>query len=184
MNLPNRITIARMCMIPLFLAALLGGFLPPNVSRLSATGIFIIASASDWLDGFLARKMDLISDFGKLMDPIADKLLVGAALVSMVQLGDIDAWMVVLIISREFLISGMRLVAVEKGNVIAASTWAKIKTAIQMLMIIMVLGGGALLPEGQSQVFSAVCELMKWLAVGLTVISAYDYIYKNRELFK
>ncbi len=168
-------------MIPLFLLALLGGFFSPQVSRCTAIIIFIIASVTDWLDGYLARRLNLVTAFGKLMDPIADKLLVSSALVSMVQLGDIAAWMVIIIISREFIISGIRLVAAEKGNIIAASTWAKIKTAVQMLMIIMVLSKGAIIQD--NQVFDAVCELMKWLSAAFTLISAYDYIYKNKGIF-
>jgi CDP-diacylglycerol--glycerol-3-phosphate 3-phosphatidyltransferase len=183
MNLPNKITVARILMIPLFLAALLGDFSTPVVSRYAALAIFIVASLTDWLDGYLARKMNLQTNFGKFMDPIADKLLVSAALIALVQLGSIAAWMVIVIIGRDFIISGVRLVAVEQGRVIAAGTWAKIKTTIQMLMIITLLFAHKDI-LGDYQIILAVCELLKWLAVAFTIISAFDYIYKNIDVFK
>lgn len=183
MNLPNKITMARILMIPVFLAVLLGGFLGPAASRYAAAGIFAAASLSDWLDGFLARRLNLVTTFGKFMDPIADKLLVAAALIVLAELGSIAAWMVVVMISREFIISGIRLVAAEQGRVIAASSWAKLKTAIQMITIItLLIAHDGLLRD--FAVLTAVCELLKWLSVVLTIMSAYDYIYKNRDLFK
>lgn len=183
MNLPNKITIARILLIPLFLLVLLGGFLSPVSSRHGALVIFIIASLSDWLDGFLARRLNQITNFGKFMDPIADKLLLSAALVALVELGSIAAWMAVVIISREFIVSGVRLVAAEQGRVITASTWAKVKTAIQMLMVIALLAAHESVLR-EYAILAAVCELLKWLSIFLSVMSAYDYIYKNKDLFK
>jgi len=170
-------------MIPLFLAALLSGIFSPATARYTALAIFITASLSDWLDGFLARRLKQISTFGKFMDPIADKLLVASALIALVELGSIEAWMVVVIISREFIISGIRLIAAEQGRVIAASTWAKMKTAIQMLLIIALLFCHEAIIRDY-QILLTVCELLKWLSVIFTVISAYDYIYKNIDIFK
>jgi len=183
MNLPNKITIARVLMIPLFLIALLSGLLPSAVGRYTALIIFVAASATDWLDGYLARKMNLQTNFGKFMDPMADKLLVAAALIALVQLGSIAAWMVIVIISRDFIISGVRLVAAEQGRVIAAGTWGKIKTAIQMIMIITLLFTHRDI-IGDYQILLALCELLKWLSVVFTIISAYDYIYKNIDVFR
>jgi CDP-diacylglycerol--glycerol-3-phosphate 3-phosphatidyltransferase len=183
MNLPNKITIARILMIPLFLVALLSNIFDAAAGRYVALGIFILASLSDWLDGFLARRLNLITTFGKFMDPIADKLLVAAALIALVALGSIEAWMVIVLISREFIISGIRLVAAEQGRVIAASTWAKIKTAMQMILIIALLFSHESVTR-EYRILLTVCELLKWLSVAFTVISAWDYIYKNIDVFR
>lgn len=181
MNLPNKITIARIVMVPLFIAALFSGLFGPAVSRYVAAGIFMLASLSDLADGYLARKLNLITTFGKFMDPVADKLLVSSALVSLAALGDIAAWMVAIFIGRDILIAGVKQVAAERGIVIAASLWGKIKTAMQMMLVILLLLRTG---ETDSRVYSAVCELTKWLSVAFTAISAYDYIYKNRDIFK
>lgn len=178
LNLPNKITFFRILLIPVFLLTLLGGFIAMPEARYAAASIFVLASFTDMLDGYLARRLNLVTTFGKFLDPIADKLLVCSALVCMVEMGNLASWMAIIMISREFLISGFRIVAAEKGSVIAASLWAKIKTAMQMLMVTLVL------LNIQNTVASAVCEFLKWLAVIFSVISAVDYIYKNREVFK
>ena len=171
MNLPNRLTMFRVMLIPLFLSLL-------PVSRIGAVGVFALACFTDWLDGFIARRQNLITNFGKLMDPLADKLLVAAALVAMVELGCIPAWIAILIISREFLVTGLRLAALEKRVVIAAGYWAKWKTAVTMVMIGFVLAdfpGAAAYYAGQTLI---------WLSVGLTVASAAEYIARNYKLLK
>lgn len=124
MNLPNKLTVLRVCMVPVFVVFMLwNGF--GTASKYVAAAIFILASMTDWLDGYLARKNNLVTDFGKFMDPIADKLLVCSAMICLVEKGALPAWIVIIIIGREFIISGFRLVASDKGVVIAASYWGK-----------------------------------------------------------
>lgn len=176
MNLPNQLTILRVLMIPVFLVVLLGGFFDIRTARVIAVGIFILASATDMLDGYLARKYQLITNFGKFADPLADKLLVAAALIAMVQLGDLASWIVILIISREFIVTGFRLVAASENIVIAASFWGKIKTVTQMLMIIVVL------LDINIAALTVTGDLLIAASVLLTLISMADYIYKNRKV--
>lgn len=178
MNLPNKITLARVLMIPLFLVALLGGFFEPQTARYIAAGIFIIASATDALDGYIARSRNLITNLGKFMDPLADKLLVAAALVAMVELGDLPSWAVITILSREFIITGFRVVAASQNIVIAAGSMGKVKTTVQMLMIIVVL------LNIQTEIVRATGFALIIAAVALTVISGVEYIYKNIEVLK
>ncbi len=180
MNLPNKITIFRVCLIPVFLVVLLGNFFSPETSRLVATAIFIFASATDALDGYIARSQNLITNFGKFMDPLADKLLVSAALIAMVELGDLKSWVVILIISREFVITGFRLIASDKNVVIAASNWGKIKTITQMTMIIVILAN----LKTYFAPFQILGVILIILSVVFTLISAVDYIYKNIEVLK
>ena len=137
MSLPNVLTILRVILIPVFLVVLF--LMPEPVNRYVAAAIFIVASITDFFDGYFARKWNLVSNFGKFMDPLADKLLVMAALVSMVQLKDLSAWVVIIILARELAITGFRTLAMEANIVMAASFWGKIKTALQMVMIIVVL---------------------------------------------
>ena len=174
MNLPNKLTMLRVIMIPVFLVVLLSGFVSTPLNRYIAVIIFMAASFTDYLDGHIARKYNLVTNFGKFMDPLADKLLVAAALISMVELGDIAAWIVIVIISREFIITGFRLIAVENGRVIAASMWGKAKTVSQMIMIIIVLSG---ILQG-----SIINTVLIYLAAVLTIISGVDYIVKNIEV--
>ena len=176
MNLANKLTVSRVVMIPAFLVVLLGGFFDSNTARLIAVAIFIVASITDFLDGYVARSRNLVTNFGKFMDPLADKLLVAAALISMVELGDISAWVVIIIISREFIITGFRLIAMEANVVIAASDWGKLKTVSQMAMIIVVLSG--LLGD------SVVCDILIYLSAIITVISGVDYVVKNLKVLK
>ncbi len=172
MNLPNRLTVLRVCLVPVFVVFMLWDGLGENSKWLAAV-IFIGASITDWLDGYLARKNNLVTDFGKFMDPIADKLLVCSALICLVEKDALAAWVVIVIIGREFIISGFRLVASDKGVVIAASYWGKFKTVSQMLLVILMIVdlGGA---------FDTIEQILLWVAVILTVVSLVDYLWKNR----
>ena len=174
MNLPNRLTVLRVCMVPVFVVFMLWDGLG-SAAKYVAAAIFILASMTDWLDGYLARKNNLVTDFGKFMDPIADKLLVCSAMICLVEKGALPAWIVIIIIGREFIISGFRLVASDKGVVIAASYWGKFKTVSQMLMVILLildLGG----------VFHTIAQVLMWIALVLTVVSLADYMVKNRSV--
>ena len=171
MNLPNKLTIARVIMIPLFLICL---YLNIGCGKYIAVGIFILASLTDLLDGKIARKYNLVTNFGKFMDPLADKLLVCSALIALVDLNRIAAWIVIIIIAREFIISGFRLVASDNGVVIAASYWGKFKTAFQMITIIMLV-------LNLNVPFMNI--ILIYISLGLTVISLIDYIAKNYKVF-
>ncbi|PWA13567.1 CDP-diacylglycerol--glycerol-3-phosphate 3-phosphatidyltransferase [Pueribacillus theae] len=187
MNLPNKITLSRVILIPIFMIFMLAP-LPIGewtlfkqtipISHLIGALIFIFASATDWVDGYLARKYNLVTNLGKFLDPLADKLLVTAALVSLVQLQFAPAWIVIIILSREFAVTGIRLIAAGEGKVIAASNIAKWKTTFQIIAI------AALLLYNIP--FSAVSfpfgELMLWAAFILTILSGIDYFWKNREI--
>jgi CDP-diacylglycerol--glycerol-3-phosphate 3-phosphatidyltransferase len=175
MNIANKLTIFRVILIPFFLVFLLTNFLEPW-NHLIALVIFVVASFTDFLDGYLARSMNLVTNFGKFMDPLADKLLVASALIAFIQLGWLPAWMVIVILSREFIISGFRLVAASEGLVIAANYWGKIKTVIQMTMIIV------LMANLQGEVMYYIEQSLIYLAVILTIISGVDYIVKNRHV--
>lgn len=174
MNLPNKLTIFRVILIPFFVCLLL----MPNTSGYNnyiAVAIFIVASLTDFLDGKIARKYNLVTNFGKFMDPLADKLLVCSAMICLIQMNLLPAWIVVIIIAREFIISGFRLVASDNGVVIAANYWGKFKTVSQMAMIIVLIAdfGG---------VFDMVGTVLIWIATALTVISLVDYVWTNREV--
>lgn len=171
MNLPNKITMLRVVMIPFFVVFMLVDTIP--YGNYIAVGVFIVASLTDTLDGYIARKYNLVSNFGKFMDPLADKLLVCSALICFVALGTIPAWVVIVIISREFIISGFRLVASDAGVVIAASWWGKSKTVVQMLMSIL------LIVNFSGTVIDLVEQIFIYLALVLTVISLIDYLAKN-----
>ena len=174
MNLPNKLTVMRVILIPFFVAALLWDGGDSDGMRILSAAIFIIASLTDMLDGKIARKYNLVTNFGKLMDPLADKLLVCSALICLIELEQIPAWMVIVIISREFIISGFRLVASDNGVVIAASYWGKFKTTFQMIaVILMILDIDAL---------SLLTTAMIWIALILTVVSLVDYIAKNHKI--
>ncbi len=174
MNLPNKLTILRVILIPFFVAALLAGGGQIPVLRYLAAAIFIVASLTDMLDGKIARKYNLVTNFGKFMDPLADKLLVCAALICLVELRQIPAWMVIVIVSREFTISGFRLVAAEQGIVIAASYWGKFKTTFQMIAVILMILN---LP-----VLRLVTDAFVWIALILTIVSLVDYVAKNHKI--
>ena len=138
MNLPNKLTMLRVLMIPFFVLFMLMD-ITGAADKWIAVALFIVASLTDFLDGYIARKYHLVSNFGKFMDPLADKLLVSAAMICLVEMGRLPAWIVIIIISREFIISGFRLIASDNGVVIAASYWGKFKTVFQMAMIIVLI---------------------------------------------
>lgn len=174
MNLPNKLTILRVIMIPFFVFFLLleGG--ANTTYRYIAAAVFIVASFTDMLDGNIARKYGLVTNFGKFMDPLADKLLVCSGLICFTALGQLSAWVVILIISREFIISGFRLVASDNGIVIAASYWGKFKTVSQMIMsVLLIINIPAL---------SILTTVFIWIAAILTVVSLIDYIAKNYKV--
>lgn len=178
MNLPNKLTIARVVLIPVFLVVLLGNVLGESLSRYVSVVIFIVAALTDTLDGYIARSQNLVTNFGKFMDPLADKLLVSAALIAMVELTLVPAWVVVVIISREFIVTGFRLVAANQNIVIAAGFWGKIKTATQMVMIVFVL-----LPF-QNHIAMIIGNGFIFLSALFTIISAVEYLYQNRAVLK
>ena len=180
MNLPNKLTISRVIMIPFFVFFLLADLdgLPDGMQKYIAAAIFIIASLTDWFDGYLARKNNLVTNFGKFMDPLADKLLVCSALICLTAKNQLAAWIVIVIISREFIISGFRLLASDNGVVIAASYWGKFKTAFQMIMIIM------LILDFSNKYIQHITAVATYIAVALTFISLIDYLFKNRKVIR
>ncbi|MCM1569424.1 MAG: CDP-diacylglycerol--glycerol-3-phosphate 3-phosphatidyltransferase [Roseburia sp.] len=198
MNLPNKLTIFRVILIFPFVLILLGSYeswgwfqavfggMSEAVPEFMALGIFIIASLTDFLDGKIARKHNLVTNFGKFMDPLADKLLVCAALIVLVEMGRIPSWIVVVIISREFIISGFRLIASDNGVVIAASYWGKFKTTFQMIMICMMIVADApfLKTAGSRNIYGILTNIMMWIALALTILSLLDYLVKNKDVMK
>lgn len=174
MNTPNKLTVGRMILVPflvLFMLTDLGG----EANSYIALGIFVVASVTDWFDGKLARKYNQITNFGKFMDPLADKLLVCSAMICFIELEKLPAWIVIVIIAREFIISGFRLIAAENGIVIAANYWGKFKTVSQMIMIILLLidlGG----------MFDILEQIFIWLSLALTIISLVTYIWQNKSV--
>lgn len=174
MNTPNKLTVARMILVPFLVVFLLTGW-GGEANRWICLAIFVAASVTDWFDGHLARKYNLITNFGKFMDPLADKLLVCSAMICMIELDRLPAWVVIIIIGREFIISGFRLIAAENGVVIAANYWGKFKTVSQMIMIILLMldfGG----------IFTVLTQVFIWLSVALTIISLLTYIMQNRKV--
>lgn len=182
MNLPNKLTIFRMILILPFVVLLLGGQELEWFSSIAtytdyiALAIFIIASLTDLLDGHIARKYNLVTNFGKFMDPMADKLLVCSAMICLVEMGRIPSWVVIIIISREFMISGFRLIASDNGRVLAASYWGKFKTTFQMLMVCLMIANIESL-----QIFT---NIVMWIALILTIVSLIDYLLKNKDVMK
>lgn len=174
MNLPNKLTMFRVILIPFFVLFMLVPITPYD--KWIALGIFILASLTDLLDGKIARKYNLITDFGKFMDPLADKLLVCSALICLVSLERIPTWIVIVIIAREFIISGFRLVASDNGVVIAASYWGKFKTTFQMVMICLMIA--------DIETISIFTTIIMWIALVLTVVSLVDYLVKNKGVMK
>ena len=174
MNLPNKLTTLRVIMIPFFVFFLFWQNGENYTFRMIALALFIIASLTDLLDGKIARKYNLVTNFGKFMDPLADKLLVCSALICLIELNALPAWMVIIIISREFIISGFRLIASDNGVVIAASYWGKFKTTFQMVsVVLLILDIPAL---------AFVTTICVWIALVLTIVSLVDYIYKNHKI--
>lgn len=173
MNLPNKLTMMRVIMIPFFIVFMLVPIVG-EADKWIALAIFIVASLTDLLDGKIARKYNLVTDFGKLMDPLADKLLVCSALICLTGMGRLASWITIVIVAREFTISGFRQIAAEKGVVIAAGYWGKFKTTFQMIMI-------CLLIVNLSEL-TLVTTIVMWIAVALTIISLIDYLVKNRSV--
>ena len=177
MNLPNKLTCFRVVLIPFFVFFLLAPWFE-GYGYYFAVGIFIVASITDFLDGYLARKYNLVTNFGKFMDPLADKLLVCSALICLVELELLPSWIVVIIIAREFIISGFRLIASDNGVVIAASYWGKFKTVFQIFMVIV------LIVNIQNFVFYVIGQALIYISLALTIISLIDYIVKNKNVLK
>ena len=175
MNLPNKLTVLRVLLIPFFVLFTLVD-LVPGYSKYIAVLIFIAASLTDLLDGKIARKYNLVTNFGKFMDPLADKLLVCSAFICFVQFGTVPAWVVVLIIGREFIISGFRLIAADNNIVIAANYWGKIKTVVQMVMCVLFI------VDLDTKFFNVTEQIFLYASVALTVISLCVYIYQNRHV--
>ena len=175
MNLPNKLTVLRVIMVPffvLFMLTDLGG----EAGKWIALVIFCLASLTDMLDGKIARARNLVTNFGKFMDPLADKLLVCSAMICLIPTGQLPAWVVIVIIAREFIISGFRLVASDKGVVIAASYWGKFKTTFQMVMIVLMIADIAVL--------APLTTIVMWIALILTIVSLADYLIKNKDVMK
>jgi CDP-diacylglycerol--glycerol-3-phosphate 3-phosphatidyltransferase len=180
MNLPNKLTIFRVILIPFFIIALLVPGIPAG--KWIALLIFIVASLTDMADGKIARKYGLVTDFGKFMDPIADKMLVCSAMIALISLGRIMAWVVIIIIAREFTIGGFREVAAEKGKVIAAGMWGKVKTTVQMIMVIFLIADlGSSIPVIAFPVH-ILEQILIYAALILTIISLCDYLTKNKDV--
>ena len=176
MNLPNKLTVARVCMVPLFMVALM---LNTEVSRVVATVIFALASFTDMLDGKIARKYNLITNFGKLMDPLADKILTAAAMVCLGELGDLAAWIVVIILFREYAITGLRSVAASENIVVAANIWGKVKTVCQMIALMLLM----LKPQIVALCGVNLGLILMYVALLLTVYSGVDYVVKlNKQI--
>lgn len=183
MNLPNKLTVFRVILIIPFVILLLGGYAQwgwftalfggiLGITDYIALVIFIIASLTDLLDGKIARKYNLVTNFGKFMDPLADKLLVCSAMICLIEMGRIPAWVVTIIISREFIISGFRLVASDNNVVIAASYWGKFKTTFQMIMVCLMIANISAL--------EVLTQIIMWIALILTIVSLIDYLVKNK----
>ncbi len=175
MNLPNKLTILRIVIIPLFILFLYVD-IGDNMNLYIAALLFIVASLTDLLDGKIARKYNLVTNFGKFMDPLADKLLVCSALIALVDIEKLAGWIVIIIISRDFIINGFRVLAADNGIVIAASYWGKLKTTCQMIMIVL------LIVDLDIPYMYIVNNFFVYVALLLTIISLFDYIYKNYKV--
>ncbi|NHM29867.1 CDP-diacylglycerol--glycerol-3-phosphate 3-phosphatidyltransferase [Neobacillus terrae] len=189
MNLPNKITVSRILLIPIFMILmlvpfhwgkvhLLGADLP--VTHLAGALLFIIASATDWVDGYLARKLNLVTNMGKFLDPLADKLLVSAALIILVELQFAPSWIVIIIISREFAVTGLRLLLAGEGEVVAANMLGKIKTWTQIVAISALLLHNIIF----EMVSFPFADLALWVAMIFTIWSGWDYFAKNTHVFR
>ncbi|MCR5774277.1 MAG: CDP-diacylglycerol--glycerol-3-phosphate 3-phosphatidyltransferase [Lachnospiraceae bacterium] len=175
MNLPNKLTIFRVVLIPFFVAVYMTGCFG-EASKWVALAIFVIASLTDLLDGKIARKYNMVTTFGKFADPLADKILVISAMICLVETGALRAWIVIVIVAREFIISGFRIIAAEKNVVIAASYWGKFKTTFQMVMVIM------LIADIDHPAYKIASLVVTVIAVILTIVSLGDYIIKNKSV--
>ncbi len=202
MNLPNKITLVRIFLVPIFIIVM---FLPIPYVNLIAFLVFIVASITDFIDGRLARSRNLVTNFGKFLDPLADKLLVTAALIALVGQDKLPSWIATVIIAREFIVTGIRLIASNEGRVIAASIWGKMKTVTQIIAISLLLLDNYRLPADESDIFmiqkfqnlitnftvapiegvvGILSTIMITVAVIATIFSGYDYIVKNKDVLK
>ncbi len=175
MNLPNKLTLVRMIAVPFFIAAYLLELYP------LALGIFVAASITDYFDGKIARERNLVTNFGKIMDPLADKILVYSALCLFIESEIIAAWMMILILAREFIVAGMRTVAASEGTVLAAGMSGKIKTVLQMIAVIVFLL--ALCLSDQQEMVMSAGNIIFYLSLVMTVYSGAEYVWKNRSVF-
>lgn len=178
MNLPNKLTLLRVCMIPLFVIFAL---IETTAAQALAVIVFLLASFTDFLDGYIARSCNLVTDFGKFMDPIADKLLVMSALVVLVSQGRMPAWVCIVMLAREFIISGFRLVAAGKGTVIAAGMTGKAKTVTQMVAIVMLFLFSSVHGGGHGFFYGLSCIVLYASAI-LSIVSCVEYIWNNRQV--
>ena len=175
MNLPNKLTVLRVILVPFFVAFLLLSKSSESLKWIALV-LFIAASLTDLLDGKIARKYNLVTTFGKFMDPLADKVLTISGMICLIELGRIPSWIVVIIVAREFIISGFRLIATEHGIVIAANYWGKWKTTFQMILIILMIVN---LPA-----LAMVTQIVMWIALALTIISLITYIQQNMDVVR
>jgi len=181
MNLPNKLTLFRVILIPFFVFFMLfpfNGEQCQGIYKWVALVIFVVASLTDLADGKIARKYNLVTNFGKFMDPLADKLLVCSALICLTGIDRLPAWITIIIVAREFVISGLRLIASDNGVVIAASMWGKYKTTFQMIMVIMMI------VDFQFFIMPLLGQIVMWIAVVLTIVSLVDYLVKNKDVLK
>lgn len=176
MNLPNKLTLLRVFLIPFFVFFFYATFIPGH--NWIALGIYIVACLTDMADGKIARKYNLVTSFGKFMDPLADKILVTTALILFTSDGRMNAVALIIIVARDFIVNGLRLIASDKGTVIAADIWGKIKTTVQMVMAV------ALLIHFDLQWWYILEQVLIWLAVLLTIVSLVNYLVKNRQVLK
>lgn len=192
MNLANKLTMLRIFLVPIFLIFIAMKGIP--YGTILATLVFIIASLTDQLDGYIARSRNQVTTFGKFMDPLADKLLVTSALISLVELGLIPSYAAIIIIAREFAVSGLRTIAASEGKIIAASWWGKIKTVMQIIAIVLLLikvniGTSPYLASlinnnsALNKFFEVTPTIFLYLAVIITIISGIDYFMKNKKVF-
>ncbi len=172
MNLPNKLTLARIIAVPIFVVLYVKGLIWP------ALIIYVLASFTDMLDGKIARSRNLVTNFGKIMDPLADKVLVYSAFCLFIERGIMPAWMLMIILAREFIVAGVRTVAASGGKVIAAAMSGKIKTVLQMIAVpLMII-------EGVHPTIKLLANIFLWASLVMTVVSGFEYVYKNIEVFK
>ena len=187
MNLPNKLTMLRVILVPVFMVFAAFGRIGTSdydrTAMLAAGIIFAAASFTDFLDGYIARKNHLVTDFGKFMDPLADKMLTTAAFIYMLVDGVCHPVVLAVILFREFAVAGVRMIAAERGTVIAANMWGKVKTVLQMITIILYYLGSFFLPASAAGVFGVVIQVLCWLVAAVTVLSGSIYLWQNRECF-
>jgi len=179
MNLPNKITLLRICFIPAFLFVFLAEPFGEIITPWLALVLFVTAAATDALDGYYARKLNLVTSFGKLMDPLADKILVSAAIIAFTSVGVLQAWVVVVIIAREFYVSGLRMLALEKGKVLAADTSGKVKTVFQIILIVYIL----LPPPFTILVHPIAINVLSYITAAIGLYSGINYTLANKNVF-